>query len=136
MSSRLTAKTLNGVGSFVHQCKRVTLRYSNWGGSSNGMRAFIKNNLKDIASQNPQIEFLVEQKSGHPLIRGDYVNGRDKVVCVRNLDPNEIMVKFNLTKNSSGAKLKTNNKPVESINESVRGIWSPFHIDPQFRHKV
>ena len=32
------ARNLNGVGNFVLQCKKVTFRYCNWGGSSDGMR--------------------------------------------------------------------------------------------------
>jgi len=35
--------------------------------------------------------------------------------------------KAELLRNANGEKLKRVNKPVQSINESVRGIWSPFH---------
>lgn len=61
------------------------------------------------------------------MIRGQYINGREKAICVRNMQPNEILQKATLLRNASGEKLKKVTKPVKSLNESVRGIWSPFH---------
>ena len=37
------------------------------------------------------------------------------------------MKKAELLRDASGEKVKRVVKPVKSINESVRGIWSPFH---------
>ena len=48
---------------------------------------------------------------------------------MRNLEPEQIFQKTTLLKEASGEKLKRTKKPVTSINESVRGIWSPFHGD-------
>lgn len=59
------------------------------------------------------------------------VNGRDKVICTRNLSPSEINKKVQLLRDSSGEKMKDlTKKPVISTTESVRGIWSPFHSNP------
>lgn len=58
------------------------------------------------------------------------MNGRDKVVCVRNLPPSSIAAKAQLLLDSSGAKITSLKRPtVESTTESVRGIWSAFHDD-------
>jgi len=46
---------------------------------------------------------------------------------VRKLQPNEIVEKAELLKSASGEKLKRVRKPVKSLNESVRGVWDPFH---------
>lgn len=55
-------------------------------------------------------------------------NERDKVICVRNLDASEVAGKVKLLLDSSGSKIKPLKRaPVDSINPSVRGIWSPFH---------
>lgn len=92
--------------------------------------AFLQNNLPAFARENPQIEIRVSPRpQKHPLIKGLYINGREKPVCVRNLDPLEILKKANLLKEASGEKLKHTKKPVTSLNESVRGIWSPHHGD-------
>ena len=37
------------------------------------------------------------------------------------------MQKALLLRDASGEKLKKVTKPVTSLNESVRGIWDPFH---------
>jgi large subunit ribosomal protein L43 len=63
----------------------------------------------------------------HPVIKGQYINGREKAVCVRNLEPGQIVEKALLLRDANGEKLKRVTKPVKSLNESVRGIWSPFH---------
>lgn len=91
-------------------------------------RGFIKSQLPKFARSNPQVEFSVSPRPGkHPVIIGRYINGREKAICVRNMEPLEILKKAELLRDASGEKLKRVNKPVTSINPSVRGIWSPYH---------
>ncbi|KAF8425159.1 mitochondrial ribosomal protein L43, partial [Tirmania nivea] len=125
---RTISKAQNGLAGFILQCKRLEFNYCDWAGSSRGMKAFLTHNLPSFAKANPQIEMVVSPRPHkHPIIRGVYINGREKVICVRNLQHQQILEKANLLKNSSGLKLKKINKPVASVNESVRGIFSPFH---------
>lgn len=92
--------------------------------------AFLTQTLPNFARENPQIELRVAPRPGkHPVIKGQYVNGREKAICVRNLEPIDILKKAMILKDASGDKLKRTKKPVTSINESVRGIWSPYHGD-------
>jgi len=126
----------NGVGSFVQPCKRITLRYCNWGGSSKGMRDLLRNDLKKIAEANPKVEFVVKKEAGHPIVQGEYASGNLKTVCVRNFDAKKILQKIELVRNSSGNKLVKYQRAVESHNPSVRGIWSPFHVEKEFRYRV
>ncbi|KAJ6184247.1 hypothetical protein N7519_005548 [Penicillium mononematosum] len=121
---RTSTAARNGAGAFILQCKRLDFHYCNWAGSSKGMVAFLEKTLPTFARENPQIEIRK-----HPLIKGLYINGREKPVCVRNMEPHEILKKANLLKEASGEKLKRVKKPVTSLNESVRGIWSPYHGD-------
>lgn len=95
---------------------------------------FIKSHLGEFARKNPQIEVTVSPRPGlHPVVRGCYMNGREKVVCVRNMQANEIIQKVLLLRNANGEILKRTKKPVQSVNESVRGIWDPYHGD---QHKI
>jgi large subunit ribosomal protein L43 len=56
------------------------------------------------------------------------VNGRDKVVSLKELEPSGIRQKVQLLLDSSGAKIKPlKSRPLESTTESVRGIWSGLH---------
>ena len=92
------------------------------------MNAFIKSSLPSFAKRNPQIEISVSPRPNrHPVIIGHYINGRQKAICVRNMTNEGVREKAELLRDASGEKLKRVNKPVMSVNESVRGIWSPFH---------
>lgn len=92
------------------------------------MNAFIKNSLPSFARANPQIEITVSPRPRkHPVVRGHYINGKERSVCVRNLEKEQILEKTEFLRDASGEKNKRTNKKVMSLNESVRGIWSPFH---------
>ncbi|ORY86162.1 thioredoxin-like protein [Protomyces lactucae-debilis] len=130
------AKARNGVGAFILQCKRIELGYCDWAGSSRGMNQFLQRDLAKFASAHPQIEFVIAKRPHrHPILRGEYINGREKVICVRNLKSSEILSKLNLLRDASGAKLKKFKHPVESTNESVRGVWSPF-AETSSKHEI
>ena len=89
---------------------------------------FIKSLLPEFAKKHPQIEFSVSPRpSKHPVIVGHYINGRERSICVRNLEPLQVLKKAELLRDASGEKNKKLTKPVSSINESVRGVWSPYH---------
>ncbi|KAI1828398.1 thioredoxin-like protein [Xylaria intraflava] len=118
----------NGLGAFIMQCKKIDIHYCNQSGSSRGMNAFIKSQLAKFAASTPQIEFTVSPRPRkHPVMIGHYINGRHKSICVRNLDSLQILKKAELLRDANGEKVKRVNKPVSSINESVRGVWSPYH---------
>lgn len=134
-----TSIARNGVGAYIFPCKKIILQYCNWGGSSQGMRDFLTSKrLNLLAKQYPHIEFNVLKKSGHPLLRAEYTNRKEKVICVRSLNIDNVENKLKLLKDSSGETLRhyVSNDYVSSLNSSVRGVWSPMHVDPTKRHKV
>lgn len=95
---------------------------------SNSSSSFLRNSLQKFAIANPQIEIEVSPRPRrHPVIIGHYIGGREKAICVRNLQKEQILQKAELLRDASGEKLKRVTKPVKSINESVRGVWSPYH---------
>jgi len=99
----------------------------------NDASSFLKHTLPAFARNNPQIEITVSPRPRrHPVIKGHYINGREKAVCVRNLEKEQVLEKATLLRNASGERLKKVTKPVKSLNESVRGIWDPFH-GPQWK---
>ena len=55
------------------------------------------------------------------------MNGRLKAICVRNLEKEQVLQKAVVLRDASGERLRKVTKPVKSVNESVRGIWDPFH---------
>ncbi|KAL8783759.1 MAG: hypothetical protein Q9195_009286 [Heterodermia aff. obscurata] len=127
---RQTATGRNGVGAFILQCKRLDFHYCDWAGSSRGMNQFLTHLLPTLASTSPSIEIHVSPRpSHHPVIRGHYINGREKAICVKNLEMQQVLKKAELLRDASGEKLRRvkGGKAVGSLNEGVRGIWSPMH---------
>ncbi|CBX96692.1 hypothetical protein IAQ61_005445 [Plenodomus lingam] len=126
---KAVAKPQNGVGAFILQCKRLDFHYCNRWGSSKGMNSFIKASLPTFAKRNPQIEISVSPRPcKHPVIIAHYINGAQRAICVKNLQNEGVREKAELLRDSSGQKnRKLDGRPVMSINESVRGIWDPFH---------
>ncbi|KAK7519367.1 thioredoxin-like protein [Phyllosticta citricarpa] len=126
---KAVAQSQNGVGAFIKQCKRLDFHYCDWAGSSKGMITFLQQKLPAFAKANPEIEITVSPRPNkHPVIKGHYVNNQKRAICVKKLDPNQILMKAELLRDSSGTiNKRQTNKPVKSMNESVRGIWSPFH---------
>lgn len=136
----------NGLGAFVLQCKKIDFHYCDWAGSSRGMKyvlviptltekiltvarsGFIKSQLPRFAAANPQVEFSVSPRpSKHPIIVGHYVNGRQISLCVKNMEPLEVLKKAESLRDANGEKLRRVVKPVSSDSPSVRGVWSPYH---------
>ncbi|KAK5167649.1 39S ribosomal protein L51, mitochondrial [Saxophila tyrrhenica] len=126
------ARRLKGAGAFVLQCKRLEFHYCDWAGSSRGMNAFLQTKLPAFARENPGVEVSVSPRPGkHPVIRGHFINGREKAICVRNMTPHEILDKALYMRSNSGEKMNKGTKAgrnvVRSNNESVRGVWDPYH---------
>ena len=93
------------------------------------MNAFIKSSLPSFAQRNPSVEFSVSPRPRkHPVIIANYLNGAQRSICVKNLQNEGVREKAEMLRNSTGEKnRKLDGRPVKSLNESVRGIWSPFH---------
>ena len=134
-----TSLARNGLAAFVRPCYMVTLRYCNWGGSSQGVRDFLThpNKLVDrFAQNNKDMVFEIVSKKGHPSFKFHYGNGVEKEVDVRNMKVGEVAQKLQEYIRRSGSEPFKYNHKVLSNNESVRGIWSPLHTAKQDRHRM
>ncbi|XP_055386075.1 39S ribosomal protein L43, mitochondrial [Condylostylus longicornis] len=124
----------NGLGRFVPQMQRITLKFCKNNGSSRGMRDFIENDLIDFAKNNPgTVVYVKPRRHRTPVMVAEYLNGEREWVNCRNNSRDEINKWVNL--------LKTQNGPSSSIrlrkmwhtdNPSIQGPWTPFTL----RHPV
>lgn len=113
------------------------MRYCDWGGSSSGARDLLKTGkLNTIGQAMPFAMFEVVMKHGAPSLTFHYNSGKEQEICVANLDSKEIEKKITEYGQRSGADLFKFNHKVMSINDSVRGIWSPMQIPKSHRHKI
>ncbi|RDX56270.1 hypothetical protein K466DRAFT_594736 [Polyporus arcularius HHB13444] len=125
----------NGHGAFIPQIRKLVFEFcDNWASSAN-LRTYIHNHLEDLARANPHVEFVVRQRSHRePVIRGLYINNRDKVIGLKDFEVTGISNKVQLLLDSSGAKIKPLKRlTVESQTEATRGIWSGLHVEEPFR---
>ncbi|CAD6578425.1 MAG: hypothetical protein TREMPRED_002176 [Tremellales sp. Tagirdzhanova-0007] len=121
-----------GYNHFLTPLRKLIFDYDPLATSHHGIRTYIRRSLIPMASENPDVEVLVRKlRRGQPaLLRGHYVNGRDKVICANQMELDQIAVKVKLLLNSSGAKIKhLKNLTLEAPpgGESARGIWSALH---------
>ncbi|WVN86476.1 uncharacterized protein L203_101640 [Cryptococcus depauperatus CBS 7841] len=121
-----------GYRQFLTPLRKLIFDYDAESPSHHGIRAYIKKPLLDMARENPDIEVVVRRlKRGKAaVLRGHYINGRDKVICVNKLETNQVANKVDLLLHSSGAKIKhLKNLQLEAApaGESARGIWSALH---------
>ena len=131
----------------VRQLKELIIRYSDFDGSSKGVRNWMRDGLIPFAEKNPLVEIKTEKKRNvHPYVQGKYANGNSKTICIKNISEEEIynyildlrnqigrrvcFIQFNIVvvtisnqfivqMNATGYK-----KPVLSARPSIQGEWN------------
>ena len=110
----------------VLQLTQLVVRYCPHGGSSRGARDYVFGDLAAFAAANPAVECRSELGRGkHPVVRGSYVRGDDKVLDAKNLSPRDVNALAETLRNSSGRKMKAFKKPVISERPSIQGPYAP-----------
>ncbi|XP_039779393.1 54S ribosomal protein L51, mitochondrial-like isoform X2 [Panicum virgatum] len=99
----------------VWQLQKLVVNYCDWGGSSRGIRAFMEAHLPAFKEKNPHLEVVTE------LVRE---NHNERVVCVRNLPPEEILLQATRLRNSLGRKVVKLRTRHVTKRHSVQGTWT------------
>ncbi|KAF8060995.1 thioredoxin-like protein [Lyophyllum atratum] len=131
LRGQLRSFPANGHATFVPQIRKLVFECCDRWPSSHLTRTFLLTKLQALARENPHVEIVVRQRiHREPIVRGFYVNNRDKVIPLNGLALTDINQKIKLLLDSSGAKIKSlKRRNVESTTESTRGIWSGLHAD-------
>ncbi|CAL4913183.1 unnamed protein product [Urochloa decumbens] len=109
----------------VWQLQKLVVNYCDWGGSSRGIRAFMEAHLPAFKEKNPHLEVVTELVRGqHPNLKGIYKNHNKRVVCVRNLPPDEILLQASRLRNSLGRKVVKLRTRHVTKRPSVQGTWT------------
>ncbi|KAL5495621.1 MRPL51 [Sanghuangporus weigelae] len=131
----LRTRQSNGHGAFIPSIRKLVFEYCDVWPSSANLRTYIFNHAEQLARENPHVEFVVKQRpSKEPVIRGFYLNDRDKVIGLKGYEVTQIQQKVQLLLDSSGAKIvPLKRKTVVSTTEAARGIWSGLHVPEPYK---
>jgi len=117
----------NGIGRYVCQCKRITLRFCKEHGGSRHMREFVENHLLEFTQQNPGVVvYLQPRRHRAPSMVAEYLNGRRETMNLSGKAPAEICQWVEFMRTRQGCQIVELEKPHHTDNPSTQGIWHPF----------
>jgi large subunit ribosomal protein L43 len=108
--------------------RRLSLRYSETGGSSLGTRFYFRHLLDSWKSKNPQVDVIVEHSQfEHPRVLAEWSSGERHDTSMANLQPKQIENLLNFYRNSQGANLYLRHGGPRCWTEkrSIQGLWQP-----------
>ncbi|XP_023289242.1 39S ribosomal protein L43, mitochondrial [Orussus abietinus] len=118
----------NGIGRYVCQLQRVTLKFCKNHGGSRGVREFLEHDLLDYAKENPGVVVYVKpRRHRSPIINAEYLNGTNHWISCHNLTREEIVKWMELvrTQASDGSAVRLRKK-FHTEFPSIQGPWTPF----------
>ncbi|XP_070154476.1 large ribosomal subunit protein mL43 [Polyergus mexicanus] len=117
-----------GIGRYVCQLQRITLKFCKNHGTSRGMRGFIEHDLVQFAREHPGVVVYTKpRRHRHPVIVAEYLNGGRHWMDVANYSRDDIIKWVELLRtqihNSSSLRLR---KLWHTDFPSIQGPWTPF----------
>ncbi|XP_055937824.1 39S ribosomal protein L43, mitochondrial-like [Argiope bruennichi] len=117
----------NGIGRYVNQLQRITLRFSKTHGGSNGLREYIEKDLVDFARSNPGVVvYLKPRRVGPPSITMEYLNGNTQYLSFPKKSRDEIVKWVEFARTQSGFPISRFIKRHHTDTPSIQGVWNPF----------
>ncbi|KAB2016228.1 hypothetical protein ES319_D08G081700v1 [Gossypium barbadense] len=87
--------------------------------------AFMESELPTFKEKNPQLEVVNELIHGqHPHLKGFYKNKNERVVCVKNMTPEDILLYATRLRNALGRKVVKLTTRHVTKHPSVQGTWT------------
>lgn len=127
-----------GVGRYVCQLQRVTLKFCKNRGDSLGIRQFLEYDLINYAKDNPGVVVYVKpRRHRSPVIKAEYLNGETHWNSVANYSRSDVVQWMELlrTQYHEGSALRLL-KLWHTEFPSIQGPWTPFTFkDPSINQR-
>eukprot|EP00928_Gymnodinium_smaydae_P051771 TRINITY_DN3539_c0_g1_i1.p1 TRINITY_DN3539_c0_g1~~TRINITY_DN3539_c0_g1_i1.p1 ORF type:complete len:226 (+),score=37.51 TRINITY_DN3539_c0_g1_i1:79-678(+) len=110
------------------QLTRLVIRYSETGGSSLGVRFFLRHLLPAWRARNPQVAVVTEHsRLEHPEALAEWASGEKYELSLRNLRARQVEDLLNLQRNSHSPNLylRHGGPKVWTERRSIQGLWQP-----------
>jgi len=122
----------NGIGRFIPQLARITLKFCKSHGSSYGVRRFIEEEIVEYAKKNPAtVVYLKPRRHRSPVIVAEYLNGERFHQSLNNYTCDEVSGYMEMYSGHSGVEYSEQSKYTYSDHPSIQGYWTPTtHKDP------
>ncbi|KAI1309094.1 39S ribosomal protein L43, mitochondrial [Halotydeus destructor] len=129
-SGHLKNAYYQGLGRYICQLQRVTVKFSKSGGTSKGARDFIESDIVDFSRNNPSVVvYLKPRKKPTPVLICEYVNGTRHWMNLKNFNRDEIVSWLDYYVTRCGDQVKRYRKPNHTDWPTIQGMWTPFtHI--------
>ncbi|XP_001605426.1 39S ribosomal protein L43, mitochondrial [Nasonia vitripennis] len=124
----------NGIGRYIGQLQRVTLKFCKNHGASRGVRDFIENDLLNYAKENPGVVvYCKPRRHRGPVIKAEYLNGETHWIPCQKFSREDVVKYMELVRTQSynGSSLRLR-KFWHTEFPSIQGPWTPFtNRDPK-----
>jgi hypothetical protein len=99
-----------------------------WSVLARSCRKFLKKEVLDFAKANPQLKVHAVLGAGkHPVAIGSYAVGSDKVIDIKNAEPDHILAVCAELRNTTGRKITKIKHEIYGAVDSVQGKWEPTY---------
>lgn len=129
---KANAPLKNGLGRFIPQLMRVTIKFCKESPSSQGVREFIERDIVEFAKQNPGTAvYLKPRRRRGPVVVAEYLNGEKLWQSFHRLEYPAISEWMDYYRTHSGKNYLVQRKYEYTDHPSIQGMWHPFvNADP------
>ena len=136
LSSFLGAPLNNGIGRYICQLQRITIKFCKEHGASKGVRDFIEKDLVDFARENPGIVvYLKPRRHRSPVFSAEYLNGNTQWMSLYDFTREEVVQWLEHMRTRSGVNIVRLRKRWHTDCPSIQGVWMPYTwMPPEVNH--
>lgn len=117
----------NGVGRFVQQLQRVTIKFCKEKTTSQGTREFIERDLIHYARANPGVVvYLKPRRNRTPAIKAEYLNGEVEYLSLYRRPRDQIVKWLHHYNTRSGQPTMRLRQKHHTDLLSIQGTWTPW----------